>query len=106
MYAMAKCMLPTLWQNAYPTQLKDGPSFIKILELVYSSYTIQLFIFIKQLTFLGPLFPPDFILVEWKGILNFLFFLFLSCFLYHLYVASVLCCLSVFYGHITSVEYP
>ena len=76
MYAMAKCMLPTLWQNTYLTQVKDGPSFIKFWKLVYSSYTIHLFIFIKQLTFLGPLFPPDFILVEWKGILNFLFFLF------------------------------
>ena len=106
MYAMAKYMLPTLWQNAYPTQLKDGSSFIKFLELVYSSYATQLFVFIKQLTFLGPLFPPDFILVEWKGILNFLFFLFLSCFLYHVYVASVLCCLPVFCGHITSVECP
>ena len=44
-------------------------------------------------------------ILERKGILNLLFLLFLSCFLYHLSIIGVLCCLSVFCGHI-SVECP
>ena len=75
------------------TQVKDGPFFIKFLKSVYSSYTIH-----SHETadiFGGHLFLQ--ILVEGHSQLFALPFL--TCFLYHLSITDVLCCLLIFCGH-------
>ena len=83
------------------TQVKNGPYFIKFLKSSYSSYTIH--IYEKADIFEGLFFLQ--ILVEvLVGILNLLFFLYLSCFLHHLSITSFFCCYSLFCGHKTSVE--
>ena len=83
------------------TQVKNGPYFIKFLKSSYSSYTIHIY---EKANIFGGLFFLQILVRVLVGILNFLFFLYLSCFLLHLSITGFFCCYSLFCGHKTSVE--
>ena len=78
---------------------KDGPSFIKLLKSTYSSYAIH----INETV---DIFGGHFFLQILVGYSELLVLPFLSCFLYHLFFTGVLCCLSIFCGHIATAECP
>ena len=84
----------------YVTQKKDGSSFINFLKFLKVAV---IFIFIKQQTFLGNNFPPDFSgRVFWFSCFSF-FILFL---IPSVYITGDLCSLSIFSGRITSLVWP
>ena len=83
------------------TQVKDGPYFIKFLKSSYSSYTIHVY---EKANIFGGLFFLQILVEVLVGILNFLFFLYLSCFLHHLSITGFFCCYSLFCGNKTSAE--
>ena len=83
------------------TQVKNGPYFIKFLKSSYSSYTIHIY---EKANIFGGLFFLQILVEVLVEILNFLFFLYLSCFLHHLSITGFFYCYSLFCGHKTSVE--
>ena len=83
------------------TQVKDGPYFIKFLKSSYSSYTIHIY---EKANIFGGLFFLQILVEVLVGILNFLFFLYLSCLLHHLSMTGFFCCYSLFCGNKTSAE--
>ena len=80
--------------------MKDGSSFIKFLKSIYSSHTIHGY---ETADILGDHF---FMLILVEEYSELLVFPFLSCFLYHLSITGVICCLPIFSEHITSLEWP